>query len=36
MTKEELKARVNFHPIQLTGLGDLKRDTKLTPYKTNE
>ena len=36
MTKEELKARVNFQPIQLKDLGDLKRDTRLTPYKTNE
>ena len=34
MTKEELKARVNYKPIQLTdlGLGDLKRDTRITPY----
>ena len=36
MTKEELKQRVNYHPIQLKDLGDLKRSTKLTPYVSNE
>ena len=32
MTKEELKARVNYKPIKITDLGDLKRDTRMTPY----
>ena len=35
MTKEELKARVNYQPIQLKDLGDLKRSTKLTPFRDN-
>ena len=35
MTKEELKARVNYQPIQLQDVGDLKRSTKLTPFRDN-
>lgn len=36
MTKEELKARVNFKPIQIPDSPNMRLSTKLTPYQDNE
>ena len=36
MTKEELKARVNYKPIQIPDSPNMKLSTKLRPYEDNE
>ena len=36
MTKEELMAKVDFKPVQISGVERVKLSTKLTPYQDNE
>jgi len=36
MTKEEPRAKVKYESVQFPDFGDLKIDTRVTPYQDNE